>query len=254
MKMMLGALLSVLSITSALAETVLITGTNRGIGLEFVKQYAERGATVIATARRPTDAKELTALAARYPKVAIETLDVTDVTAIEALAKKYQGTPIDILINNAGTLGDVSKQTIGSLDQNEFLYVVNANTYGALKMAEAFKPHLAASTQKKVFGMSSGLGSSAMVTRRGGFYAYRASKAALNIVFRSLAADWRDQGIIVGIIAPGMVETDLLRASGFQGRGITPTESVAGMIKVIEGMTLENNSAAINYDGKVIPW
>jgi NAD(P)-dependent dehydrogenase (short-subunit alcohol dehydrogenase family) len=134
------------------------------------------------------------------------------------------------------------------------LYVINANTYGALKMAEAFKPHLAASTQKKVFGMSSGLGSSAMVTRRGGFYAYRASKAALNIVFRSLAADWRDQGIIVGIIAPGMVETDLLRASGFQGRGITPTESVNGMIKVIDGMTLENNSAAINYDGKVIPW
>lgn len=254
MKFILGLMLSALSVTTALAETVLITGTNRGIGLEFVKQYAERGATVIATARRPSEAKELLALAAQHPKVTIEALDVTDVAAIEALALKYRDKPIDILINNAGTLGDVPKQSIGSLDQAEFLYVINANTYGALKMAEAFKLNLAASTQKKVFGMSSGLGSSAMVTRRGGFYAYRASKAALNIVFRSLAADWRDQGIIVGILAPGMVETDLLRASGFQGRGITPTESVAGMIKVIDGMTLDNNGAAINYDGKVIPW
>lgn len=254
MKFILVLMLSALSVTTALAETVLITGTNRGIGLEFVKQYAERGAIVIATARRPSEAKELLALAAQHPKVTIEALDVTDVAAIEALALKYRGKPIDILINNAGTLGDVPKQSIGSLDQAEFLYVINANTYGALKMAEAFKLNLAASTQKKVFGMSSGLGSSAMVTRRGGFYAYRASKAALNIVFRSLAADWRDQGIIVGIIAPGMVETDLLRASGFQGRGITPTESVAGMIKVIDGMTLDNNGAAINYDGKVIPW
>ena len=96
MKIIIGALLAALSITSALAETVLITGTNRGIGLEFVKQYAERGATVIATARRPFEARELTALASRYPNVAIEALDVTDVAAIEALAKKYQGKPVDI--------------------------------------------------------------------------------------------------------------------------------------------------------------
>ncbi len=149
MKIIVGALLSLLSITSALAETVLITGTNRGIGLEFVKQYAERGATVIATARRPADAKELIALATRHPNVTIEALDVTDVIAIEALAKKYQGKPIDILINNAGTLGDVPKQTIGGLDQSEFLYVINANTYGALKMAEAFKPHLRRARRKK---------------------------------------------------------------------------------------------------------
>ena len=232
-------------------STVLITGANRGIGLELVKSYAARGDTVLACCRNPASAS---ALAAVGGKLTVLPVDVTDAASVAALATRLAGQAIDILINNAGTLGDVPKQSIGSLDQAEFLYVINANTYGALKMAEAFKPNLAASTQKKVFGMSSGLGSSAMVTRRGGFYAYRASKAALNIVFRSLAADWRDQGIIVGIIAPGMVETDLLRASGFQGRGITPTESVAGMIKVIDGMTLDNNGAAINYDGKVIPW
>ena len=102
--------------------------------------------------------------------------------------------------------------------------------------------------------MSSGLGSSELTARRGDFYAYRASKAALNIGFRALAADWRPLGIVVGIIAPGMVETDLLRASGFPGRGITTEQSVLGMMQVIDGMTLENNGRAINYDGKPIPW
>jgi len=244
-----------LAVTSpAEAATVLVTGTNRGIGLEFVRQYAARGDEVIATARNPESATELKALAARYPAVRIEKLDVTDVAAIEALAAKYRGKPVDIIINNAGMLGDVEKQKAGSLDQAEFLAVINANTFGALKVAEAFKPNLLASPARKVFAMSSGLGSSELTERRGDFYAYRASKAALNIGFRALAADWRPLGIVVGIIAPGMVETDLLRASGFPGRGITTEQSVLGMMQVIDGMTLENNGRAINYDGKPIPW
>lgn len=250
-----GALLVVFG-TGPLAEaaTVLVTGTNRGIGLEFVRQYAARGDEVIATARNPATATLLTALAAEFKTVRVEQLDVTDVAAVEALAAKYRGKPIDIIINNAGTLGDVGKQRAGSLDQAEFLAVLNANTFGALKVADAFKPHLLAGKTRKVLGMTSGLGSSELTARRGDFYAYRASKAALNVSFRALAADWRGEGIVVGLIAPGMVETDLLRASGFRGRGITPTESVAGMIKVIDAMTLDNNGKAINYDGTVVPW
>ena len=120
-----------LAVTSpAEAATVLVTGTNRGIGLEFVRQYAARGDEVIATARNPESATELKALAARYPAVRIEKLDVTDVAAIEALAAKYRGKPVDIIINNAGMLGDVEKQKAGSLDQAEFLAVINANTFG----------------------------------------------------------------------------------------------------------------------------
>lgn len=238
----------------AQAATVLVTGSNRGIGLEFVRQYASRGDEVIATARNPDGAVELKALAARYPTIRIEKLDVTDVKAIESLAAKYRGKPIDIVINNAGILGNVEKQKAGALDQAEFLAVINANTFGALKVAEAFKSNLLASPTRKVFAMSSGLGSSELTARRGEFYAYRASKAALNIAFRALAADWRAEGIVVGIIAPGMVETELLRASGFPGRGITPEQSVLGMMKVIDEMTLENNGKAINYDGKPIPW
>jgi NAD(P)-dependent dehydrogenase (short-subunit alcohol dehydrogenase family) len=239
---------------AAQASTVLVTGTNRGIGLEFVKQYAEKGWDVIATARNPDKADELQALAKKHKKVKVEKLDVTDVAQIEALAAKYKGQPVDVLINNAGTLGDVPKQTIGTLDQAEFVNVMNANAFGALKLTEAFKPNLQAGQMKKAFGMTSGLGSSELTARRGGFYAYRMSKAAVNIGFRALAADWKADGIMVGIIAPGMVETDLLRASNFPGKGISTQESVAGMIKTIEGMTFENNSKPVNYNGETIPW
>ncbi len=204
--------LSVLA-SSANAATVLITGTNRGIGLELAKQYAEKGWDVIATARNPEKADELQALAKKHKKIAVEKLDVSDVKAIEALAAKYKGKPVDILINNAGTLGDVPKQTIGALDQAEFVNVLTANTFGALKVTEAFKANLAAGQMKKAFAMTSGLGSSELTARRGGFYAYRMSKAALNIGFRALAADWKADGIMVGIIAPGMVETDLLQST-----------------------------------------
>ncbi|MEZ5458941.1 MAG: SDR family oxidoreductase [Steroidobacteraceae bacterium] len=236
------------------AGTVLITGANRGIGLEFVRQYAERGWAVIATARKPAEATELAALAQQHKGVRIEMLDVASVDSIAALGKRLAGQPLDVLVNNAGVLGDLPPQTIGSLDQDTFEYVMAVNTFGALKLSEALKPNLLASGQKKVFAMTSGLGSSELTARRGGFYAYRMSKAALNIGFRALAADWRAEGIMVGIIAPGMVETQLLRQSGFPGRGISTAESVTGMIKVIDGMTLDNNGRAINYDGSVIPW
>lgn len=249
-----AALVCGLLAPAAQASTVLITGTNRGIGLELVKQYAEKGWDVIATARAPDKADELQALAKKHKKISVEKLDVSDVKAIEALAAKYKGKPVDVLINNAGTLGDVPKQTIGALDQAEFVNVLNANTFGALKVTEAFKANLAASQMKKAFAMTSGLGSSELTARRGGFYAYRMSKAALNIGFRALAADWKADGIMVGIIAPGMVETDLLRASNFPGKGISTQDSVAGMMKVIDGMTFENNAKAINYNGDAIPW
>lgn len=254
-RLLLLAGFAVLVSFGANASTIMITGTNRGIGLEMAKQYAAAGWDVIATARNPDTATELQALAKANKKITVEKLDVTDVKAIETLAAKYKGKPIDVLVNNAGTLGDVAKQTVGTLDQAEFLAVLNANTFGALKVSEVFKPNIAASKMKKVFAMTSGLGSSELTARRGGFYGYRASKAALNIGFRALGADWKGEGIMVGIIAPGMVETDLLAASGYRGPGAIKTDvSVAGMMKVIDAMTLESNSKALNYDGQPIPW
>ena len=247
-------LVGVMPVRAAEGGTVLITGANRGIGLEFVRQYAERGWTVIATARKPSEASELDALARQHQAVRIEILDVASIESIAALGKRLAGQPIDVLVNNAGVLGDLAPQTIGGLEQDTFEYVMAVNAFGALKLSETLKANVLASRHKKVFAMTSGLGSSELTARRGGFYAYRMSKAALNIGFRALAADWRGEGIMVGIIAPGMVETQLLRQSNFPGKGISTGESVAGMIKVIDGMTLGNNGKAINYDGSVIPW
>jgi NAD(P)-dependent dehydrogenase (short-subunit alcohol dehydrogenase family) len=234
--------------------TVLVTGANRGIGLEFVRQYAERGWAVIATARQPAEARELAALADKHATVRIESLDLANSASMTALARKLESQPIDILINNAGVLGELPKQSIGGLDRSEFEYVMAVNAFGAIKLAELLKPNLLAGRQKKVFALTSGLGSSELTARRGGFYAYRMSKAALNIGYRALAADWRGDGIMVGLIAPGMVETKLLRQSNFPGQGISAEVSVTGMLKVIDAMTLDSNGKAINYDGSVIPW
>jgi NAD(P)-dependent dehydrogenase (short-subunit alcohol dehydrogenase family) len=240
--------------TAASPGTVLVTGANRGIGLEFVRQYAERGWAVIATARQPAEARELAALAEKHPTVRIESLDLANSESMTALARKLVSQPIDILINNAGVLGELPKQSIGGLDRSEFEYVMAVNAFGAVKLAELLKPNLLAGRQKKVFALTSGLGSSELTARRGGFYAYRMSKAALNIGYRALAADWRGEGIMVGLIAPGMVETKLLRQSNFPGQGISAEVSVTGMLKVIDAMTLDSNGKAINYDGSVIPW
>ena len=246
---------AVLLANDARAATVLITGTNRGIGLEMVKQYADKGWTVIATARKPSDAKDLNEVAATYKKtVSVETLDVANPDSIKALATKLKGKPIDLLINNAGTLGDLPPQTVGTFQKDTFETVLLTNVYGPLAVSEALRENVAASQGKKIVALTSGLGSATLTQRRGGMYAYRASKGALNVSMRALAADLKPQGIVVGIVAPGMVETDLLAASGYKGPALKVGESVAGLMKVIDGVSFENNDKAVNYNGEVIPW
>ncbi len=245
-----------LCITSVRAETVLVTGSNRGLGLEFVKQYAARGWTVIATARTPDAAAELKALAARHPLIRIEALDVVDPAAIKALAAKYAGTPIDVLINNAGVLGDLEKQQLGTFDYDEFQNVLAVNTYAPLALSDAFRGPVAASAQKKIIGITSGSGIiSAPVG--GGSYYYKASKIGLNMLFRALASDLTGQGIIVAVIAPGAVNTDMRRAAVGAARAakdLPVDESVRAMIKVIDGLTRADSGRALNYDGRILPW
>lgn len=252
----LASLFAALCITSARAETVLITGSNRGIGLEFVKQYAARGWTVIATARAPAAAPELAALAAKHPTVRIETLDVVDVAGIKALAAKYAGTPIDVLINNAGVLGELDKQSLGAFDYDEFQTVMGVNTYGPLAVSDAFRAHVAASTQRKIVGITSGSGViSAPVG--GGSYYYKASKIGLNMVLRVLAADVAAQGITVALIAPGAVNTDMRREAVGAARAaqdLPVSESVGAMIATIDRLSARDHGRALNYDGRQIPW
>lgn len=237
------------------AETILITGSNRGIGLGLAEAYAERGWRVIATARNPSRADELNALDGKYDNLTVDELDVTDDSEIDALAKKYEGTAIDVLLNNAGVLGDIDKQNAQNIDYDEIKFIMDVNVYGPMKMAKAFLPHVGASEQKKILTMTSGLGSMTLTQRLGRFYGYRMSKAAVNMAMRAMHADLKGEGYVIGLIAPGQVQTELLFASGFRGPGsITVDESVAGLLGVIDGVNAETVGLPINYDGQAIPW
>jgi NAD(P)-dependent dehydrogenase (short-subunit alcohol dehydrogenase family) len=233
--------------------TLLITGANRGLGLEFARQYAARGWTVIATARNPEEATELRELASATGRVTIERLDVLDRGAIAALAARYEGKPIDLLINNAGIGGDPALQSLGSFDYALFEEAMAVNVYGPLAIAEAFLANVTASRHKKIVAITSGWGVFTL-PRPPGPYFYRASKAALNMAMHALQTDLRDQQIIVGLVAPGAADTALRRQ--LQGNTPAPTaaESVANMIKVIDGLTLDNSALPINFDGNVLPW
>jgi NAD(P)-dependent dehydrogenase (short-subunit alcohol dehydrogenase family) len=235
---------------------VLITGSNRGLGLEFARQYAARRWTVIATARNPEAARELQELSAKNGKVTIEKLDLLDIPGVKALAARYRGRPIDLVINNAGVLGDLDSQRLGSLDYEEFAEVMAVNVSGALAVSEAFRDNVAASRHKKIVSVTSGSGIISWPEVRGPYF-YNSSKVALNMVMRILASDLRDRGVIVGIVAPGVANTDMRReviGAAAAAREPSAAEAVASMIKVIDGLTMDQSGQPLNVDGRPLPW
>jgi NAD(P)-dependent dehydrogenase (short-subunit alcohol dehydrogenase family) len=237
------------------SPTILLTGSNRGIGLALTKEFAAQGWNVIATCRTPKKADELKALAAANPKIIVEQLDVTDVRQIERLASRYQGVPIDVLFHNAAWLGTpIENQQFGNLDQKLFDAVMNTNVFGPLKLSEALVANVEASKQKKIVGMTSGLGSLTLMGRMSRFYFYQMSKAAMNMGMRALRNDLQGRGIIVALVAPGMVETDMLEDSGYSGKALKPAESAAGLYKLVAELTLQDKGVPVNVDGKPIPW
>ena len=233
--------------------TVLITGSSRGIGLEFTRQYARRGWTVIATCRNPDKALELQKIAQDYPNVTIDQLDVTDHDMIDALADKYSGTPIDILLNNAGINPSPADPMLGSIDYDLFRTILETNTIGPMKMSEAFMDNVRASEQKKIMTLSSGMGSIENSPRfRGVTGPYRVSKAGVNMAMRVVYGSVGRRGVIVGILDPGLVDTDQAKTVPLDK--LPPEVSVAAMIEVIDGFDIENSGSFIQYDGEVVPW
>ena len=235
--------------------TVFITGANRGIGLEFTKQYLEKGWTVIATARKPDKAEDLNQLQNQYPEhLSIQQLDVTDHDRIDALAKELEGQPIDLLLNNAGISGYIPDQIFGRLDYESFDQVLAVNTVAPLKMAEAFYQHVKSSNLKKIVSVSSSEGSigGAYDDESGRMYFYRSSKSALNMVMVNLAFQLKSRGIAVGLVNPGPTDTDFMRGIPFPLR--STEEAVENMIDNIEDITLDNTAAYLNYNGKTIDW
>ena len=250
-----------------LADTVLITGANQGIGLEFAKQYAARGWTVIATHRRPTTPEELATLAAKYPKVRVERMDVTDAAQIEALGAKLKGVPIDILLSNAGLVrtdplekvGGNTNQMFGTIDYKLLDDFIHTNVAGPLKISETFIANVKASKQKKIVAISSAAASVSVppFMPNGSpvpdHYWYRISKAALNSAMRLLSAQFKNDGVTVVMFHPGGVQVESfgnVKLPGF----VPPEEAIGKMIKTIDGLTIKDSGRFLDNDGTDHPW
>ena len=230
------------SAAAATAMTVLVTGANRGIGLEMVKQLEARGMNVIGTARKPAEATELKATGAR-----VEQLDVTDADSLAALAKTLEGVKIDMLVNNAG-IGGHNAATFEETDFTQVDWTFAVNTLGPMRVTQALLPNLEAGQQKTVIQISSVMGS--IERNRGGFYGYRASKAALNMMNKSLALELGKDGFTCVVLHPGWVKTDM----GGAGADIEVDVSVKGLLDVIAGIGPEDNGRFYDYLGEEIPW
>ncbi len=237
--------------------TTLITGANRGIGFEFAKQYLSKGWRVIATCRKPEAADDLITLQAQYPELLIiDKLDVRDHTQIDLLAERYNNTRIDVLLNNAGISGGQIDQMFGRFNYETYNAVLETNTIGPLKMAEAFYPHVRDSRHKKIITVSSSEGSISNVFKRGGrLFFYRSSKSALNMVMVNLAYMLKDRGIVVAMVNPGATNTDFMASLAAMGFPLRKTEvAVSDMMRNIDALSIENTGAYLNYNGKTVPW
>ncbi len=233
---------------------ILVTGANRGLGLEFTRQYAADGWDVVATCRDPDTAQELQNLANDRPSLRIEKLDVTDHQSIDELATRMRGETIDVLLNNAGIIGplpipeNIGLQHFGSIDYELWERVMRTNTFAPIKMAEAFLPQIRAGAQKKIVSLSSTVGS--IVERDTPAMAYATSKTALNKALSLLASQLHEEGIIVAIFCPGYVQTRM----DFGTADVTPPQSVRGLKKLIAEAGLSDSGRFRRFNGETVAW
>jgi NAD(P)-dependent dehydrogenase (short-subunit alcohol dehydrogenase family) len=229
---------------------VLITGANRGLGLEFTRQYNEDGWRVFACCRDPEKAEELNELAgASKGAVSVHALDVSRGNSVTALAETFRGEPVDILLNNSGIYGDKSKDDFGKIDYDRWAKTFSVNVMGAMRMVEAFVDNIS-SSERKVLAFVSSLMGSIADNGSGGSYMYRSSKAAVNAVAKSLSIDLKGRGLISVILHPGWVLTDM----GGKNAPLRPEESIAGMRRVLEALQSGDSGKFLSYAGAELPW
>ena len=220
----------------------LVTAANRGIGLEFVRQLIARGEDVVATARVPAEAKGLARLGSRVLE-----LDVAHPVSVSTLARELEGEPLDVLVNNAGI--GVGGRAFGSLDYDWMEQCFQVNTLGALRMTEALLPNLRAGERKLVVNVTSKMGS-IDDNGSGGAYAYRASKAALNAVTKSMALDLEPEGFTCVVVHPGWVRTRM----GGDGAPVTVEACVGGLLSELDELDASRNGSFFDFTGAVVPW
>ncbi len=224
--------------------TVLITGANRGLGLEMVKQYSAEGWQVIACCREPNQADALHKLS---KEIKILKLDVSDTRSIKDLIHHVGNQSIDILLNNAGVLPE--DQAFGTIEAELLIDTFKINTVAPFILAEGLFKNIAASSLKVIANMSSVMGSLSQ-NSSGGNYAYRSTKAALNAITKSMAIDLKPHGIKLVVLHPGWVQTDMGGANAM----ITPEESVQNILKVLSNLSLTDSGSFIRYDGSKLTW
>jgi NAD(P)-dependent dehydrogenase (short-subunit alcohol dehydrogenase family) len=235
-------------------STILLTGANRGLGLEFTRQYLAEGWTVHACCRDPAGATELRALATADGRLQLHALDVADFAATASLAHSLAGRSIDVLLANAGLFGPKHgadgdwRQVFGHIDYGVWDEIFRVNTQAPLRLAEAFVEHVAASNGRKIVAISSSLG--AIAETGGGLYAYRSNKGALMMEMASRAKDLAPRGIAVGVYCPGWVQT----AMGGPQAPLAPATSIAGLRQRIAELGPATSGEYRRYDGSRIPW
>jgi len=236
-------------------SSILITGANQGLGLEFTRQYAADGWDVIACCRTPKSADALNELTAAGQTVTIEKLDVRDHSAIEALGKQYAGVPLDILLNNAGIIGplpiaeNIERQYFGAIDYDVWRDVLETNTFGPVKMAETFIDNLASGEQKKLINISSQVASIAEMSIPS--IAYASSKTALNRAMTIIAEQVKERGIIVAMFCPGYVKT---RMDAFGYAMVEIEQSISALRPLIAALTIEDTGSFKHFEGRTIAW
>lgn len=230
--------------------TVLITGSSRGLGLEWSRQCADRGWRVIATCRDPESATDLQSLASRYPRLSVHRLDVTAPDQISDLAAAFKEDALDLLVNNAAVYFEHwSQDPIGGIDYEAWQETFSVNTLAPMRVTEAFLPQLSRGERPLVLSISSDMGSIAGINTPCN-YAYRSSKAALNAAMHGLALELQPLGIGVLLVHPGWVRTRM----GGSGAATVPRESVREMLALVEGFTPRMSGQFLRYDGTQLPW
>lgn len=223
-------------------STVVVTGANRGLGLELARQLAARGDRVIATARDPGTAHELRRLPVR-----VEALDVADAGSVADFATSLKGEAIDVLVNNAGMGG--ARDAFQDVDWRTVATFFEVNSIGPMRVVQSLLPNLRASKRRLVASITSRMGSIDDNTS-GGAYGYRASKAALNMLNKSLSIDLSREGFTCVVLHPGWVRTDM----GGAGAPLDATTSVAGLLRVIDGLGPQDTGRFLDFEGTPIPW
>ena len=228
-------------------KTVLITGANRGIGLELAKQYLDlKEFQVVATCRTPEAAAELARLA-ESSRLEVVSLDVNSDASVAALREQLRGRPVDVVINNAGISGG-DQQSVESMDYEAWLQVFATNTQAPFRILSALREDLCAASEPRAITLSSQMGS--LAGEGTGTFAYRSSKAAVNKVMQVLALEWAGDGIIVCPVHPGWVRTDM----GGPHADISVEESASGIIRLVSSLKMEHSGRFWAWDGSELPW